>query len=142
MLPRFSGACVCARLFSFFPKRRIALGYRQPQKQPQILKLIFSSKSKSFKPTDTKSRFFQNFCPENLVCVWCPAFFIFDSKTHKPIQTVIRPNPILPTQTFLGPPEPDFTYTNFSDAPNPILPTQTFLGPPESFIHFIHSVIH
>ena len=54
-----------------------------------------------------------------------PAFFIFESKTHKPIQTVIRPNPILPTQTFLGP-EPDFTYTNVSDAPNPTLPTQTF----------------
>ena len=118
------------------PTEQNCIGVQTTPKTTTNLRLIFPSKSKSFKPTDTESRFFQFLLPRKSGVVWCPAFFIFDSKTHKPIQTVIRPNPILPTQTFLTP-EPEFTYTNFSDAPNPILPTQTLLEPRTGFrLHF------
>ena len=63
------------------------------------------------------------------------------------------PNPILPTQTFLDPPEPDFTYTNFFEPhrtrvylhklfwnpPNLILPTQTFWDHPEPDFTYTNS---
>ena len=63
------------------------------------------------------------------------------------------PNPILPTQTFLDPPEPDFTYTNFFEPhrtrvylhklfwnpPNLILPTQTFWDHPEPDLTYTNS---
>ena len=62
-------------------------------------------------------------------------------------------NPILPTQTFLDPPEPDFTYTNFFEPhrtrvylhklfwnpPNLILPTQTFWDHPEPDFTYTNS---
>ena len=63
------------------------------------------------------------------------------------------PDPILPTQTFLDPPEPDFTYTNFFEPhrtrvylhklfwnpPNLILPTQTFWDHPEPDFTYTNS---
>ena len=43
-------------------------------------------------------------------------FFSFLNWLHRGLAD---PNPILPTQTFLDPPEPDFTYTNFFGSPEP-----------------------
>ena len=73
---------------------------------------------------------------------------------HKFFRT--HPNPILPTQTFLNPTEPEFTYTNFfgtprtcfclhklfGTTPNQILPTQTLLEPRTGFrLHFFFHII-
>ena len=54
-------------------------------------------------------------------------FYSKTTQIHSNMNYLIRPNPILPTQTFLDPPNPILPTQTFLDPPNPILPTQTFL---------------